>query len=146
MRISYNFAVGPSASMDVRKKLQIHNALIKECQLSGPSSRISAKMRKTLEDLSKEQRRQVADESHEGCTALFLASKNGAAEIVGFLVRVCHADIEKKGRYEVLEEGVSHHVTPLWCAAVAGRLAVVKVLIGHGADVNTASDSGWRSR
>ena len=28
---------------------------------------------------------------------------------------------------KVLEEGISHHVTPLWCAAVSGRLAVVKV-------------------
>ena len=30
---------------------------------------------------------------------------------------------------KVLDEGVSHSVTPLWCAAVSGRLAVVKVLL-----------------
>ena len=65
----------------------------------------------------------------------------------------------------MLEEGISHHVTPLWCAAVSGRLAVVKVsccscegrgqfppqsrsplslkvLLRHGADVDAVSDSG----
>ena len=43
---------------------------------------------------------------------------------------------------QVLDEGVSHSVTPLWCAAVSGRVAVVKVLIANGADVNAVSDSG----
>ena len=37
---------------------------------------------------------------------------------------------------------MSHSVTPLWCAAVSGRLAVVKTLIANGADVNAVSDSG----
>ena len=37
---------------------------------------------------------------------------------------------------------MSHSVTPLWCAAVSGRVAVVKALIAHGADVNAVSDSG----
>ena len=31
-----------------------------------------------------------------------------------------------------MDEGVSHSVTPLWCAAVSGRLAVVKVLLRWG--------------
>jgi ankyrin repeat protein len=36
-------------------------------------------------------------------------------------------------------------VTPLWCASVAGRFSVVKVLIRHGANVDAASDSGSTS-
>ena len=36
-------------------------------------------------------------------------------------------------------------VTPLWCAAVSGRLAVVRVLLRHGARVNAVSDSGSTS-
>jgi ankyrin repeat protein len=35
-----------------------------------------------------------------------------------------------------------HTVTPLWCAAVAGELKVVEVLVRHGADVNSVSDTG----
>jgi hypothetical protein len=33
-------------------------------------------------------------------------------------------------------------VTPLWAAAVSGRLAVVKTLLRHGANVDAISDSG----
>lgn len=33
-------------------------------------------------------------------------------------------------------------MTPLWCAAVSGRLPVVHLLIAHGADLNAVSDSG----
>ena len=40
------------------------------------------------------------------------------------------------------DEGVSHSVTPLWAAAVSGRLAVVKTLLRHGACVDAVSDSG----
>jgi hypothetical protein len=35
-----------------------------------------------------------------------------------------------------------HTVTPLWCAAVAGKLKVVEVLVCYGADVNSVSDTG----
>ncbi len=35
-----------------------------------------------------------------------------------------------------------HTVTPLWCAAVAGKVKVVEVLVRHGADVNSVSDTG----
>lgn len=35
-----------------------------------------------------------------------------------------------------------HTVTPLWCAAVEGRLEALRVLAEAGADVNASSDSG----
>lgn len=35
-----------------------------------------------------------------------------------------------------------HVVTPLWCAAVSGKIAVVKLLTRLGADVNAPSDTG----
>ena len=57
----------------------------------------------------------------------------------------CNAPIEQKGLFEVEEEGVRHSVTPLWCAAVSGRLAVVRVLLRFGANVNAVSDSGSTS-
>ena len=43
--------------------------------------------------------------------------------------------------YEVQEDRSKHQVTPLWCAAVANKLDVVKLLIKHGADVNATSDT-----
>ena len=50
--------------------------------------------------------------------------------------------LQQKGLFDVPDEGVSHSVTPLWAAAVSGRLAVVKTLLRHGADVDAVSDSG----
>ena len=38
-------------------------------------------------------------------------------------------DNDNDNLVQVEEEGVRHSVTPLWCAAVSGRLAVVRVLL-----------------
>ena len=43
--------------------------------------------------------------------------------------------------YEVEEDRSKHQVTPLWCAAVANRLEVVKSLVQHGAEINSPSDT-----
>jgi ankyrin repeat protein len=45
------------------------------------------------------------------------------------------------GIYEVEEDRSKHQVTPLWCAAVANKLEVVKSLVEHGADINSPSDT-----
>lgn len=124
------------------KKLTLFRDLVQECQLSVPGSRLSEKLKKKMESFGKEERRDVVAQTAEGCAPLFLACKNGSADVVDYLVSTCGADLEQRGVFEVAEEGVSHSVTPLWCAAVAGRISVVKVLIRHGADINAASDSG----
>ena len=78
----------------------------------------------------------------QGCAPLFLACKKGNVESVEYLIETCLADVEQKGRYEVPDDKSVHNVTPLWCAAVAGRLSVVKCLVRHGADCNSISDTG----
>lgn len=35
-----------------------------------------------------------------------------------------------------------HSVTPLWCAAVSGKLPIIEYLVEHGADINAVSDTG----
>lgn len=45
------------------------------------------------------------------------------------------------GVYEVAEDQSRHEVSPLWCAAVANKLDVVKTLVEHGANVNMPSDT-----
>jgi len=49
--------------------------------------------------------------------------------------------IHISGIYEVQEDHSRHEVSPLWCAAVANKLDIVKTLVRHGADVNTPSDT-----
>ena len=136
MRISKGY-VDASA-----KKRQLHQDLVQECQISSTGSKLSEKLRRDLEEFPREERSAITEEAFEGCAPLFLACKNGSSEIVEYLLSTCDAPLEQRGLYEVLEEGISHHVTPLWCAAVSGCLAAVKVLLRHGADVNAMSDSG----
>jgi ankyrin repeat protein len=72
----------------------------------------------------------------EGCAPLFIACKKGNVEIVEYLITICNADVEQRGKYEVPDDRSVHNVTPLWCAAVAGKLPVVKCLVQYGADVD----------
>ena len=94
-----------------------------------------------IEEIGKDDRKDVVGQTEEGCAPLFMACKNGSSDVVEYLLSFCGADIEQRGVFEVPEEGVSHSVTPLWCAAVAGRLSVVKVLLKFGADVDAGKDS-----
>ena len=78
----------------------------------------------------------------EGSAPLFISCKKGNVEIVEYLIQICGADIEQKGAFEVPDDRTVHNVSPLWCAAVSGRLQVVEVLVKHGADINSVSDTG----
>ncbi|XP_054168730.1 protein fem-1 homolog C-like [Oppia nitens] len=121
---------------------QCFNELITECRLSAPGARLSYSIRNKLERLSKEERKVIVSRVKEGCTPLFVSCKKGNVEIVDYLITECHSDVEQKGVYEVPDDRSIHYVTPLWCAAVAGKLAVVKCLVKHGANVNSVSDTG----
>ena len=62
-------------------------------------------------------------------------------KLAGRVIRVVLRELGSGRRMEVVgvyaecrgnkveEEGVRHSVTPLWCAAVSGRLGVVRVLL-----------------
>jgi len=71
-----------------------------------------------------------------------VACKKGNVEIVEYLVGVCGSPVEQRGLYEVPDDHSVHNVTPLWCAAVAGKVKVVETLVRYGADVNSVSDTG----
>ena len=90
----------------------------------------------------RETRREINKKTNEGCTALFHAAKRGNVEIAEYLVTVCEANIEQRGLFEVHEESTIHLVTPLWCAAVSGKLAMVRLLIRLGSFINALSDTG----
>jgi len=120
----------------------LFNELYNECRMAAPSARLSYHLRSRIERLSREERRELVNRVKEGCSPLFLACKRGNVEIVQYLLDECGADVEQKGMYEVPDDRSIHHVTPLWCAAVAGKLEVVKALVRRGANVNSVSDTG----
>ncbi|XP_049705246.1 protein fem-1 homolog A [Helicoverpa armigera] len=131
---------------DKQDVAKLHDAtfheLMQECRHSAPGARLSAKLRTALERMSPAERRALCGRKLDGCAPLFVACKRGNVEIVEYLVHVCAADLEQRGVYEVPDDRSVHTVTPLWCAAVAGRLEVLRALADAGADVNAGSDSG----
>jgi len=95
-----------------------------------------------VKNLSQEERATISRQTNEdGCSPLFVAAHLGRISFVNFLLDECQADIEQRGTYEVAEDRSRHQVTPLWCAAVADKLEVVRTLIRHGAEVNALSDT-----
>jgi len=95
-----------------------------------------------IKNLSHEERMAVSRGTNEDdCSSLFIAAHLGRISFVNFLLEECYADIEQRGTYEVAEDRSRHQVTPLWCAAVADKLEVVRTLIRHGAEVNALSDT-----
>ncbi|XP_018573079.1 protein fem-1 homolog C [Anoplophora glabripennis] len=126
----------------INEKDCIFHDLIEECKHAVPGARLPYTLRNKLEKYPVETRRDIVNRIKVGCTPLFIACKKGQTEIVDYLISVCRADIEQKGLYEVQEDRSTHVVTPLWCAAVSGKLSVVEILLKHGADINAVSDTG----
>ncbi|KOC59247.1 Protein fem-1 like protein C [Habropoda laboriosa] len=116
--------------------------LMEECKHVSPEGHLSIELRNSLERHKTTVRKKIVSELQNGCAPLFIACNRGIVEIVKYLITVCHADIEQKGRYEIPDDRSVHYVTPLWCAAVSGKLPVVKWLVYYGAKVNELSDSG----
>nr|CAI5834943.1 unnamed protein product [Callosobruchus analis] len=73
-----------------------------------------------------------------GATPLVIACRNGHYDVAEYLIKECHADLEQPG--SVIFDGETiEGAPPLWCAAAAGYLYIVKLLVSHGAKVNTTT-------
>ncbi|XP_023247267.1 protein fem-1 homolog C isoform X2 [Copidosoma floridanum] len=126
-----------SLSMDT-----LFNDLVQNIKHVAPGAQLSYLLRSRLEKYKADELKELVSRTKDGCAPLFIACKRGHVEIVEYLITVCHANIEQRGIYEVPDDRSVHCVTPLWCAAVSGKLPVLKCLIKHGAKVNAVSDSG----
>lgn len=73
-----------------------------------------------------------------GATPLVIAARNGHYEIVHYLLTHTNADVEETG--SVIFDGETiEGAPPLWCAAAAGFLKIVKLLVSKGAKVNSTT-------
>lgn len=131
-----------SSSSHAPHKDQIFADLYNECKNIAPGARLSYMLRTRLDRFQRAERTEIVSRTKDGCAPLFVACKRGNVEVVDYLITFCDADVEQRGLYEVPDDRSIHNVTPLWCAAVAGRLSVVRCLVERGADVNSVSDTG----
>jgi ankyrin repeat protein len=122
--------------------------LLEDCKKSGESISASAEIqlspsvKSRLERCPQQLRKEIVARQQDGCSPLFIACRNGLTRVIKYLLDVCEADIEQKGRYEDFKDQQIHSVSPIWVAAVSGQLRAVKLLIERGADVNSVSDTG----
>ncbi|XP_050305932.1 protein fem-1 homolog C isoform X2 [Anthonomus grandis grandis] len=126
----------------VSEKNGIFKDLVSEVAEWNPGARLTFALRNRLEKYSIDVRKEIVNRVVDGCSPLFKACKFGRLEVVEYLIHTCGADIEQKGIYEVLQDRSTHIVTPLWCAAVSGKLSIVELLLDAGANINAVSDSG----
>ncbi|XP_076643684.1 protein fem-1 homolog CG6966 isoform X2 [Halictus rubicundus] len=71
-----------------------------------------------------------------GATPLVMACRNGHYDVAEYLIEKCGANIEQSGSV-VFDGDTITGASPLWCASAAGHLALVKLLVKKGAQVNT---------
>ncbi|KAK9890720.1 hypothetical protein WA026_012068 [Henosepilachna vigintioctopunctata] len=116
--------------------------LINECRHLPPGARLSYNLRNRLEKFKLPDRAEIVDRLNGGCSPLFIVCRRGQTEIVEYLITICDSNIEQRGLFEVPDDRSTHMVTPLWCAAVSGKLKIVEILIKYGADINAVSDTG----
>jgi len=73
-----------------------------------------------------------------GATPLVLSCRNGHHEVVEYLVDRCCASVEQAGSVTFDGETIEG-APPLWCAAAAGHLEIVRLLVKSGANVNSTT-------
>ncbi|XP_023289879.1 protein fem-1 homolog CG6966 [Orussus abietinus] len=67
-----------------------------------------------------------------------MACRNGHYAVAEYLIEKCGADIEQPGSV-VFDGETIEGAPPLWCAAAAGHIALVKLLVKSGAKVNSTT-------
>lgn len=77
----------------------------------------------------------VVEDEGQHCTPLIIASRYGHEKVVKMLLSKFNPDLEQEGTVK-FDGYVIEGASALWCAAGAGHLNLVKILVKAGANVN----------
>ncbi|CAG5083128.1 Similar to CG6966: Protein fem-1 homolog CG6966 (Drosophila melanogaster), partial [Cotesia congregata] len=91
-----------------------------------------------LDDREKHDLEQLVSAKTHGATPLVMACRNGHYDVAEYLIEKCGADVEQPGSV-VFDGETIEGAPPLWCAAAAGHLALVKLLVKRGAKLNATT-------
>jgi len=91
-----------------------------------------------LDHRPREEVSQLVAAKTNGATPLVLSCRNGHQDVVEYLIDRCSASVEQPGSVTFDGETIEG-APPLWCAAAAGHLEIVKLLVKSGANVNSTT-------
>ncbi|XP_076231930.1 protein fem-1 homolog CG6966 [Calliopsis andreniformis] len=91
-----------------------------------------------LNQRGKHEVEQLVGAKTHGATPLVMACRNGHYDVAEYLIEKCGADVEQPGSV-VFDGDTIEDARPLWCAAAAGHLSLVRLLIKRGAQVNSTT-------
>ncbi|KAH8342165.1 hypothetical protein KR074_002343 [Drosophila pseudoananassae] len=97
-----------------------------------------AQLKATLYNKSASEVGSLISAKVNGATPLVISCRNGHYDIVEYLLTKCRANVEQVGSVSFDGEPIED-APPLWCAAAAGHLGIVKMLVRRGANVNSTT-------
>ena len=85
-------------------------------------------------------RRLVSDVETDGSTPLVLSCRNGHKDVAEYLLKKCCVPVEQLGKASItIYRDTVVEAQPLWFAAAAGHLDIVKLLLSFGARNNVGA-------
>ena len=93
-----------------------------------------------FESIDEKERNSLINDDYQGLSLLIASSIGGSIDIVKYLIKNFHIDINKK--YDISIDGnLVEDVTPLWCASYYCHIDIVELLINQNADVNSITST-----
>ncbi|XP_071865780.1 protein fem-1 homolog CG6966 isoform X2 [Bombus fervidus] len=94
--------------------------------------------RELFQNREKDEVVKLVSTTNHGTTPLVIACRNGHYDVAEYLIEKCGANVNQPGL--VMFDGeMIERAPPLWCAAAAGHLVLVKLLVRNGAQVNATT-------
>jgi ankyrin repeat protein len=93
-----------------------------------------------FESIEEKERKSLSTDDYQGLSLLIASSIGGSIDIVKYLIKNFHIDINKKHDISI-DGNLVEDVTPLWCASYYCHVDIVDFLINQNAEVNSITST-----